>query len=295
VTAASHGSADTDDGGEVPGWLTALARSAERMAVPQALRPPAGGGRPAAILILFGDGQGGPDLLLVQRSPWLRQHAGQPAFPGGAIDATDQGPVGAALREAAEEALVEPSGVNVLAVLPELYIWRSGYSVTPVLAWWRRPAPVGPGDPAEISAVARVGVAELADPANRLAIRYPTGVAGPAFRSGGMLVWGFTALLVDRLLALGGWEQPWDASTPQDLPAGALAGVSAIPASAGAADSPAGATESPAGAAPRLGSAAESPAGAAATPGSPPASQGSGSLRTPAARAGGCGPDSRYG
>ena len=71
-------------------------------------------------------------------------------------------------------------------------------------------------------AVPRVPVAELADPVNRLAIRYPSGLAGPAFRAGGMLVWGFTALLVDRLLALGGWELPWDAGSPQDLPASAL-------------------------------------------------------------------------
>ncbi len=225
MTAAGHDDAGRpggDSGPEAPGWLTALARSAERMAVPWALRPPAGGGRPAAVLILFGDGPGGPDLLLVQRSSSLRQHAGQPAFPGGVIDATDQGPVGAALREAAEEALVDPAGVDVLAVLPELFISRSGFSVTPVLAWWRRPAPVGPGDPAEVSAVARISVAELADPANRLAIRYPSGQAGPAFRSAGMLVWGFTALVVDRLLALGGWERPWDAAHPEDLPASAV-------------------------------------------------------------------------
>lgn len=232
MTAAGNSRAGGDGGDEVPGWLTALARSAEQMAVPQALAPPAGGGRPSAVLILFGDGPGGPDILLVQRSPSLRLHAGQPAFPGGVIDACDQGPVGAALREAAEEARVDPDGVDVLAVLPELFISRSGFSVTPVLAWWRRPGPVWPGDPAEVSAVARVGVAELADPANRLAIRYPSGLAGPAFRSGGMLVWGFTALLVDRLLALGGWELPWDAAHPEDLPAALPAAGAATPASA---------------------------------------------------------------
>ena len=42
--------------------------------------------------------------------------------------------------------------------------------------------------------------------------------AGPAFRVHGMLIWGFTALLVDRLLALGGWEQPWDTGREEDLP-----------------------------------------------------------------------------
>jgi 8-oxo-dGTP pyrophosphatase MutT (NUDIX family) len=208
-------------GEDVPGWLAALAPKVAGMPVPPALQPEAAG-RPAAVLILFGPGADGPDLLLVQRSPGLRRHAGQPAFPGGAIDESDRGPVQAALREAAEEARVDPSGVQVLAVLPEMFIWRSGFTVTPVLAWWRRPAPVGPGDPAEVSAVARVAVADLADPAHRLSIRLPSGAAGPAFRVAGMLVWGFTAMLVDRLLALGGWEVPWDASGAEDLPAEVL-------------------------------------------------------------------------
>jgi 8-oxo-dGTP pyrophosphatase MutT (NUDIX family) len=218
----SSGPQARGDGEEVPGWLAGLAQSAVRMPVPAPLRVPAGGGRQSAVLILFGDGPGGPDLLLIQRSPWLRRHAGQPAFPGGAVDKADAGPVSAALREAAEEARVNPASVQVLAVLPELFIWRSGFSVTPVLAWWRRPGPVGPGDPMEVAAVARVRIAELADPANRMTIRYPSGVGGPAFRVSGMLVWGFTAVLVDRLLALGGWELPWDSGRVEDLPPEAM-------------------------------------------------------------------------
>ncbi len=152
--------------------------------MPPGLRPPPDGGRPSAVLILFGDGPGGPDLLLVQRSRAIRRHAGQPAFPGGAIDPADGGAVAAALREAAEETGVDPAGVQVLGVLPELFISRSGFSVTPVLAWWRAPVPVAPGDPAEVTGVSRVPVAELADPANRLSIRLPSGQAGPAFRAG---------------------------------------------------------------------------------------------------------------
>jgi 8-oxo-dGTP pyrophosphatase MutT (NUDIX family) len=202
----------------VPEWLTRLASQAGELTVPPGMQAPASGGRPSAVLLLFGETDGEADLLIVQRSPYLRRHAGQPAFPGGAMEPSDGGPVGAALREAAEEAGVDPAGVQVLAVLPELFIPRSGFSVTPVLAWWRNPVPVAPGDPAEITAVARVSIADLADPANRLTARYPSGLAGPAFRVGGMLVWGFTAMIVDRLLAIGGWERPWDAGAAEDLP-----------------------------------------------------------------------------
>jgi 8-oxo-dGTP pyrophosphatase MutT (NUDIX family) len=211
---------------EVPGWLRFLARSAERMDVPAGLRPPPDGGRHSAILILFGMAEVGPDVLLVQRSSSLRRHAGQPAFPGGVIDAEDDGPVGAALREAAEEAGVDPGGVDIISMLPDLYISRTGYRVSPVLAWWREPGPVAPGDPAEVASVARVPVSVLADPGHRLMIRYPSGPAGPAFQAGDMLIWGFTAFVIDRLLAMGGWERPWDAASVVELPLGAtLTGI----------------------------------------------------------------------
>jgi 8-oxo-dGTP pyrophosphatase MutT (NUDIX family) len=224
TAAAGPGGSGRDEGGPggAPGWLRELAEAARRAPVPARLRPPPGGGRPSAVLMLFGTGPEGPDLLLVQRGPGLRRHSGQPAFPGGAIDPTDRSPEQAALREAAEEAGVEPSGVDVLAVLPDVFIPRSGFAVTPVLAWWRAPVPVAAADPPEVTAVARVPLAELADPARRVTIRHPSGMTGPAFRVRGMLVWGFTAALVDGLLTMGGWEQPWDRGRVEELPPEAL-------------------------------------------------------------------------
>lgn len=200
-----------------PPWLVRLADAASTMDVPPLLAPPATGGRPSAVLVLFGDGPDGPDLLFIQRSDELRLHAGQPAFPGGAIDAGDGGPVGAALREAAEEVGLDLAGVDVVGALPEVFIERTGFRVVPVLAWWRTPSAVAPVDTGEVAAVERVSVAELADPATRVMLRLPGGRRSPAFRVRGMLIWGFTAALVDRLLALGGWEKPWDATVVADL------------------------------------------------------------------------------
>jgi 8-oxo-dGTP pyrophosphatase MutT (NUDIX family) len=217
---ADGGKADEGSpGSQVPGWLSRLVAAAGRMEIPARLRPPATGGRTAAVLILFGTGASGPDLLLIERSAGLRDHPGQPALPGGSIDGTDAGPVAAALREAAEETGVDPAGVQVLGVMPELYIDRSGFRVTPVIGWWRTPGPVAPGDTAEIAAVHRVPLADLASPANRIMIRYPNGLGGPAFRVCGLVVWGFTAMLLDRVLALAGWEQPWNSGLLTELAA----------------------------------------------------------------------------
>jgi 8-oxo-dGTP pyrophosphatase MutT (NUDIX family) len=202
-----------------PPWLRTLVAGAPSMTVPPALRPPANGARAAAVLILFGDG---PDVLLIQRADTLRKHAGQPAFPGGGVDPGDGGAVGAALREAAEETGLDPSGVTVLASMPEMYVAHSGYRVTPVLGWWREPCAVAPADPAEVASVARVPVAELTDPANRLMVRGPRGHLGPAFRARGMLVWGFTAGLLHRVLETGGWSRPWDTSRVENLPPEAI-------------------------------------------------------------------------
>jgi 8-oxo-dGTP pyrophosphatase MutT (NUDIX family) len=201
----------------VPAWLRELAAAAKTMEIPSLLiAPPEQGGKPSAVLILFADGPGGPDLLLIQRSQGLRLHPGQPAFPGGSIDA-GEGPVAAALREAAEEVGVDPDGVDVVGTLPEVYIERTGFRVVPVLGWWRQPSAVAPVDVGEVAAVERVGLAELADPAVRLMVRVPDGRISPAFRVRGMLIWGFTAGLVDRLLALAGWEKPWDTARVMDL------------------------------------------------------------------------------
>ena len=207
-----------------PGWLRPLLTAA-RGATGVDLRrlPPAPGSTEAAVLVLFGEEPAhGPDLLFIERSPHLRNHAGQPAFPGGKVDPEDEGPVAAALREAAEETGLDPAGVDVLEVLSPLGVPPSGFAVTPVLAWWREPTEVRPMDTAEVAAVVRVPIAELVDPANRVQVRSPAGYTGPAFEVRDLLIWGFTAALADRILALGGWERPWDRDRVRDLPDEAL-------------------------------------------------------------------------
>lgn len=208
-----------------PAWLARLVRGCAAVGVEDVpmRRRPVGDGREAAVLVLVGespvrpDGSVGPDLLLIERAGDLREHAGQAAFPGGGLEVGDGGPVGAALREAREETGLDAAGVVPLATLPALTIPVTGFAVTPVVAHWPVPSSVRVVDPGETASVVRVPVAELADPARRFRVTGPSGHVGPAFAVGGLVVWGFTAGLVDWMLDLAGWSRPWDTTDVRDL------------------------------------------------------------------------------
>jgi 8-oxo-dGTP pyrophosphatase MutT (NUDIX family) len=207
----------------LPDWLGAVVRATEDLDadVFNTIAPVRDGGRPAAVLMLLGDGADreypGPDVLLLRRADTLGSHAGQVAFPGGKSDPDDDGPVGTALREAVEEVGIDVTGVRPVALLPKMFVWVSGFDVTPVLAHWQRPSPVHAVDPGETADVARVSIARLADPANRLMVRNPRGFVSPAFLAPGMLIWGFTAGLLSMLLGIGGWDRSWDTSDVREL------------------------------------------------------------------------------
>ncbi len=208
------------DPSTVPDWLAPLVAGTADLdpAVFRRMSAPGGSGhRSASVLVLFGHAEHGPDVLLLRRADTLGSHAGQVAFPGGGAEPDDDGPIATALREAVEEVGVDPAGVRPVALLPDLHVPVSGFDVTPVLAHWTDPSAVHAVDPAETAAVARVPVAHLTDPANRLRVRHRAGFLSPAYLFPGMLIWGFTAGLLTVLLDVAGWDRPWDQTVVYDL------------------------------------------------------------------------------
>jgi 8-oxo-dGTP pyrophosphatase MutT (NUDIX family) len=155
------------------------------------------------------------DVLLQRRAATLRSHPSEVSFPGGRREPGDADAVATALREAEEETGVDPRDVEILGRLPELPLAASSHLVTPVVAWWRTPSQVAAVDHAETVDVLRVPVAELLDPASRfMSVWMFRGREreAPAFDVGGTIVWGFTAIVLDRLFDAAGWTVPWDTS-----------------------------------------------------------------------------------
>jgi 8-oxo-dGTP pyrophosphatase MutT (NUDIX family) len=180
--------------------------------------------RRAAVLMLFGAldtvpaASGKPlapadlDVLLLQRAQTLDDHPGQVAFPGGGIDPGESA-IEAALREAQEETGLDPAGVEVLGVMPELALPRGNFLVTPVLGWWAAQSPVRVVDYGESAQVFRVPVRDLLDPDNRVMAtvsRAGQSFESPAFTVNGVVVWGFTGMILNQLFEQLGWAVPWD-------------------------------------------------------------------------------------
>ena len=182
--------------------------------------------RQGAVLVLFGEGPSGGELLLTERAHHMRSHPGQVSFPGGSIDEGET-PVQAALREAEEETGLDPAGVEVFGELPELWLPPSNFAVTPILGWWHEPTRVDVVDPDEVHDIHRVAIKDLLDPDNRISVRHPTGWLGPGFLIGperDVILWGFTAGIIARLFDFVGWSSEWDESRVRDLPSYMLQG-----------------------------------------------------------------------
>ncbi len=154
---------------------------------------------PAAVLIAVTD-RAEPGVILTQRPSNMRRHAGQVAFPGGRIDASDADAVAAALREAEEETALPPHHVSVIGATDQ-YRTVTGYEITPILG-------VIPPDltlvanPDEVANIFEVPLAFLLDPANhqRRAIDWE-GATRHYYEMtwDGHRIWGATASMIVNL------------------------------------------------------------------------------------------------
>ena len=196
-----------------PNWLNKIVELPNKFESDNFQFPLRGGDestRKGAVLILFsGKGQV-PEVLITLRSSQMRSHAGQPSFPGGAIDLNDKDAITAALRESEEEVGLRSETVEVIGVLPELWLPPSNFHISPVVAWWRDPHEIAPQSVEEVVRAENISLIDLADPANRAKVRHKSGYIGPAFNVAEMLIWGFTAGIIDRILFHSGYEREWD-------------------------------------------------------------------------------------
>lgn len=116
---------------------------------------------PAAVLIAV-VAHDRPTVLFTRRTAHLRTHAGQVAFPGGRIDASDVDATAAALREAHEEVALPPAAVTVVGATDH-YATGTGFDITPVIGIVPPGLALVPAA-AEVASIFEVPLDHLLDP-----------------------------------------------------------------------------------------------------------------------------------
>lgn len=139
-------------------------------------------------------------VIFTLRTAHLASHAGQIAFPGGKIDATDASPAAAALREAEEEIGLAPARVETLGYAAP-YHTRSGFRIVPVVALVPPDLDLVP-NPEEVADVFEVPLGFLMNPDNHR-INYRQAPTGRRYfyemPYGDRYIWGVTAGIVRRI------------------------------------------------------------------------------------------------
>ena len=165
-------------------------------------RPEREGFREASVLIFLHPVCGRVSFPLIERPGSLRHHAGQIAFPGGALE-SGESPLGAALREMEEEIGVRLPESSVLGALSEISALPSGYHVHPFIAFGEE-TPVYRLQREEVNDLFEIPLAALTDPASISTFsmrRDDMNWSVPCYDFGGRIVWGLTAMI----LAEFGW------------------------------------------------------------------------------------------
>jgi 8-oxo-dGTP pyrophosphatase MutT (NUDIX family) len=162
--------------------------------------------RAAAVLAPLYEADGELFVVLTRRTWELRSHQGEVSFPGGRHDDDDPDLWQTALRESREEIALDTSRVEHIGELDHLATVSSRSFIVPYVGALPPGVPATSANPAEVSAVLHVPVAELLDPSIYREERwlFPGGWERPIFffELIGDTVWGATGAMLRQLLGL---------------------------------------------------------------------------------------------
>jgi 8-oxo-dGTP pyrophosphatase MutT (NUDIX family) len=178
------------------------ARGRGRMRVVDHFRPTAST-RSSAVLIPLYEEAGATYVVLTRRSPEMRSHTWEVAFPGGRAD-DGESPWETALREANEEIALDPAVVRPIGELDQFVTVGSRSLVHPMVGALSARPELRPA-PAEVDQILHVPLAELLLDEVFREERWPIDEAWRPitfFELHGNTVWGATAAILRQLLGV---------------------------------------------------------------------------------------------
>lgn len=159
----------------------------------------------SAVLILLFPVGNEIHTLLIHRPVYEGVHSGQVSFPGGKFEEIDVDLSQTAIREAFEEVGVQPSSIEIIGKLSDLYISPSNFLVSPYIAFVRT-LPDFIIDTHEVQKIISVNLFHFKEVIARSEkiITHSSGIKikTPYYEIEGLTVWGATAMIISELTAI---------------------------------------------------------------------------------------------
>lgn len=189
---------------ELPGLKAQLRMAPTLRDRPEFPKSPNASTRKSAVLISIFPNNGNANTVLIKRTVYKGVHSGQISFPGGKTDESDNTIIDTALREAEEEVGINPSDVNVIGTLSNLFIPVSNMLVVPVVGIIPKPKAFHL-NLQEVEYTIPVDLLDFKDPKNITVKTICVGnfhVSAPYYKVGCEEVWGATAMIISELTEL---------------------------------------------------------------------------------------------
>ncbi len=173
----------------------------------RAMTPPP---RESAVLMLLYQKSGEWYTVFIKRTQDQSVHSGQISFPGGKQEPLET-LLGTALRETREELGVDPSAIEILGQLTEIYIPPSHFMVRPYIGWMPQTPEFHPSH-SEVERVIEHPIHQLLQ--NGIILqksifipRMNRNIQTMYFDLQGETLWGATAMIVQEVRSLLGFNQ----------------------------------------------------------------------------------------
>jgi len=155
----------------------------------------------SSVLILLYLEKGILNIPLIKRSTGKHKHSGQISLPGGKKEKSDANIEETALRETFEEIGINPSKINVLGELTQLYIPVSNFIVHPIIGIAEDALSFDISE-YEVAELIEISINDLFNSNNKYEFVFEKNgykIEAPYFNANGHKIWGATAMILSEL------------------------------------------------------------------------------------------------
>jgi 8-oxo-dGTP pyrophosphatase MutT (NUDIX family) len=156
----------------------------------------------AGVLLLLFPNKNKLNVVFIRRPSFMKNHAGQIAFPGGQYELKDNNLLETALREAVEEIGINAKHVEIIGQLSPIFVKVSNFFIQPFIGWSTF-IPAFKIDTNEVTGIHIIPVDDFVNPETVQSQKVDTthgSIEFPGYLVDDIFIWGATAMILSEFI-----------------------------------------------------------------------------------------------